>query len=334
MKFNKIVLLAQNALGDVILTTGFAKALRSKFPDSRIVLLCAPFASDLCRIPCLDEVIPYTKGMPMFPVIRRLWHFDIAMCLDFKYRSAVIPFFARIPVRAGLAHKRRLFMTHAVERNPNHEQMYFADHLADIMHRAIGLEIDEDCSQLSVASATESDIDMVNQYVGMNTGDHINVAISPFSSTTMKDWPAENYKAFMSALAQKFNVRFYVIGGPAEAERNFPIPDGGIDLRGKLKITETAEMLRRMDYFVGSCSAPLHIAAAVNLPCLAFYGPTSLNKWAPRNKCITLSHYRSCSPCDEGGYGRPCGFDNVCIKSITVDEAVAGFDQLVRQWPV
>lgn len=30
-----------------------------------------------------------------------------------------------------------------------------------------------------------------------------------------------------------------------------------------------------MDYFIGNCSAPLHIAAAVGCPSMAFYGPTS-----------------------------------------------------------
>lgn len=50
------------------------------------------------------------------------------------------------------------------------------------------------------------------------------------------------------------------------------------DLRGKLKLTTTATLLRKMDYFIGSCSAPLHIAAAVGCPSMAFYGPTSPKK--------------------------------------------------------
>ncbi len=334
MKFNKILLLAQNALGDVILTTGFAKAIREQFPSSRLAFLCAPFASELCHLPFIDDMITYTKGMPLIPVIRRLWHYDVAMCLDFKYRSAVIPFFARIPVRAGIAHKRRLFMTHYVDRNPNHEKMYFAEHLADIMERAIGLKITGDLSRLYVADATPQDKSVVDNKLLNCRGEGIRVAVAPFSSSTMKDWPIERYKLFMEALTQKYKIRFFLIGGEVEAKKPIPpLDENVVDLRGCFKITETAELLRRMDYFVGNCSAPLHIATAVNLPCLAFYGPGSVAKWAPRHKCIALSHPQSCTPCDAVGYGNPCNFNNVCIQSITMDEAINGFEQLVRRYP-
>jgi len=333
MKFDKILLLAQNALGDVILTTGFAKAVREQFPNSRLAFLCAPFAADLCRLPFIDDMVAYTKGMPMLPVIRRLWRFDVALCLDFKYRSAVIPFFARIPVRAGIAHKRRLFMTHAVDRNPDHEKMYFAEHLADITRRAIGLNIEGDLSRLYVADAAPSDVAAVDEALRGFPMDGLRVAIAPFSSTTMKDWPMDRYTPFMAALTQKYHARFFIIGGPEETGRGFPVPENGLDLRGRLRITETAELLRRMDCFVGSCSAPLHVATAVGLPCLAFYGPGSPAKWAPRHRCITLSHPQHCTPCDAVGYGNPCGFDNVCMRLITVEETIAAFDRLLRENP-
>ncbi len=334
MEFNKILLLAQNALGDVILTTGFAKAVREQFPYSRLAFLCAPFAAELCHLSFIDDMIPYTKGMPLLPVIRRLWRFDVALCLDFKYRSAVIPFLARVPVRAGIAHKRRLFMTHYVDRNPNHEKMYFAEHLADIVERAIGLKIEGDLSRLYVADATPQDKLAVDNKMKNCRGEGIRVAVAPFSSSTMKDWPIERYKAFMETLTQRYKIRFYLIGGATEAKKSLPpFDENVVDLRGCFKITETAELLRRMDYFVGNCSAPLHIATAVNLPCLAFYGPGSVAKWAPRHKCITLSHPQSCTPCDAVGYGKPCNFNNVCIQSITMNEALDGFEQLVRRYP-
>ncbi|MBQ7515091.1 MAG: glycosyltransferase family 9 protein [Schwartzia sp.] len=333
MKFDKILLLAQNALGDVILTTGFAKAVRETFPGSRLAFLCAPFAADLCRLPFIDDMVVYTKGMPMLPVIRRLWRFDVAMCLDFKYRSAVIPFFARIPVRAGIAHKRKLFMTHAVDRNPDHEKMYFAEHLADIMRRAIGLELKGDLSHLYVADATPQDKAAVDEALRDFPADGLRVAIAPFSSTTMKDWAVDRYEAFMATLTQKYQARFFIIGGPEEAGRGFPVPENALDLRGKLRITETAELLRRADCFVGSCSAPLHVATAVGLPCLAFYGPGSPAKWAPRHKCITLQHPQPCTPCDAVGYGNPCGFDNVCMRLITLDETIDAFGRLLRENP-
>ena len=100
-----------------------------------------------------------------------------------------------------------------------------------------------------------------------------------------------------------------------------------------MKLTGTAELLRRMDYFVGSCSAPLHIAAAVDTPILAFYGPTSPAKWAPVHKCIHIEHLQPCAPCDRVGYGSRCNGDNKCMKSITVAEGIQAMEKLIAQYP-
>lgn len=79
-------------------------------------------------MPLVDEVIAYDKGMPMLPVIRKVWSYYVALLLDFKYRSAVIPFLACIPVRAGLAHKRKIFMTHAIPLPKYDNEMYIIEY--------------------------------------------------------------------------------------------------------------------------------------------------------------------------------------------------------------
>ena len=331
MKFDKILLLQQNALGDVVLSTGIVRAVREQFPDSHIAFLVSPDTAALVDLPFVDEIVPYTKGMPMLPVIRRLWHYDVAICLDFKYRSAVIPFLARIPVRAGIAHKRKLFLTHAVDRHPDSEKMYFTRHLADVMERSIGLKLAGDVTQLGVAAATAADLAAVDALLPRIHGGRLRVAVAPFSSTRMKDWPVESYAEFMQRLAQEQAVEFVLLGGPADREKEFPLSGPVTDLRDCLPLTATAEALRRVDYFVGSCSAPLHIAAAVGCPALAFYGPTSPAKWAPQHRCIHLEHVQPCAPCDRIGYGTPCQGHNVCMQQITVDEAMDAFHQLIGE---
>ena len=101
MKFDKILVIQYNMLGDVVLSTGIVRALRAQFPNSKIAFLVSPETADLVRLPFVDEVIAYDKGMPMLPVIRKVWRYDVALLLDFKYRSAVSPFLAYIPVRAA-----------------------------------------------------------------------------------------------------------------------------------------------------------------------------------------------------------------------------------------
>lgn len=328
MKFDKILLLQQNMLGDVIISTGLVRAIREEFPRSRIAFLVSPATADLVRVPFVDDLIAYEKGMPMLPVIRRIWRYDVALCLDFKYRSALLPFLARIPVRAGLAHKRKLLLTHSVPRPPILEGEYFTEFIARILEMCIGLKIRHDMTRLCVAEATAADVAAVDKLLPVS--DAVTVAIAPFSSTVMKDWGVERYRAFMEGLS---GCRFVLIGGKKDSAREFYIPEGAVDLRGRLSMTESAEALRRADYFIGGCSAPLHLATAVGTPTLGLYGPTRPKMWAPRHKGIYIHHAQPCYPCNVEGYGKQCGGDNFCMRAISVEEVRAAFERLREQYP-
>ena len=336
MKFNKILLLQNNMLGDVIISTGFVKAVRDKFPNSKIAFLVQPATADLVRLPFIDEVIPYDKGMPLLPVIKKVWRYDVALCLDFKYRSAVIPFFARIPVRAGISHKRKIFLTDSVPITDNFsyesKNVYYNQFMALVMEKCIGLKLDGDLTRLYIADSTKETKAAVDKVLPVS--DYPTIAIAPFSSTLMKNYPPERYKIFIEKLRENFACRFVVIGGKSDVQKDFYIFEGDVDLRGKLSLTESAEVLRRADYFIGSCSAPLHMASAVGTPALALYGPTSPQIWAPRHKCIYIQHKQDCSPCDRVGYGVPCNGDNICIKSISVEEVLSAFENLRQKYPI
>lgn len=216
MKFNKILVIQYNMLGDVVLSTGIVRALRAQFPHSKIAFLVSPETADLVRLPFVDEVIAYDKGMPMLPVIRKVWRYDVALLLDFKYRSAVIPFLACIPVRAGLAHKRKLFMTHAIPLPKYDNEMYITEYMSNIIKDSIGLNITHDVTQLCVAEAMESDKWAVdNLLTGKWNSDSttVKIAIAPFSSTHVKDWPVDYYSRFIQRLKEKMNCSFAILGG-------------------------------------------------------------------------------------------------------------------------
>ena len=106
------------------------------------------------------------------------------------------------------------------------------------------------------------------------------------------------------------------------------------DMRRALSLTGTAELMRHMDVFIASCSAPLHIAIAVGLPCLAFYGPTSPAKWAPVHQCVYLYHRQPCAPCDRIGYGSLCKGESTCMRCSSPDEAIRAFSYLWEEKPM
>ena len=131
-------------------------------------------------------------------------------------------------------------MTHAVERHLDSEKMYFTEHLADVIERAIGLHLTKDVTHLCVAEATIEDRTAVDAVLPPKKGGCIRIALAPFSSTRAKDWPVEYYKAFMEKMSQWANIEYILLGGSGDAEKEFWIPQQTFDLRGRLKLTATA----------------------------------------------------------------------------------------------
>ena len=57
MKFDKILVLQQNALGDVVISTGVLKAIHDQFPNSKLAFLVSPETADLMKLPFVDELV-------------------------------------------------------------------------------------------------------------------------------------------------------------------------------------------------------------------------------------------------------------------------------------
>ena len=70
-------------------------------------------------------------------------------------------------------------------------------------------------------------------------------------------------------------------------------------------IPEFAALLQRAACFVGVDSMPMHMAAAANIPLLAFFGPSGDQEWAPwSDKAVVVtSRFHPCRPCGNDGCG-------------------------------
>ena len=330
MKFDKILVLNQNMIGDIVLSTPVLKALRDKFPQSKIAFLISKDTAPLVQgLPFIDEVICYEKGDPLIQTIRKIWRYDVALCLDFKYRSAVLPFFAAIPIRAGLSHKRKLFLSNFIARDDKEsEETYEPQNMVNTIERAIGLKLDIDPNTLYVAPASVLDIKKADELLSGLAEKRIKIAIAPWASNDSKSWGFTNYCELMESLNKNYKVDFVIFGMEKDKAKGEFKETNVYDLRGKTTLAEMTEVLRRVDLFIGGCSAPLHIAAAVGVSSIALYGATSPKHWAPRAKTSVIYHKMECSPCDQ--YGCTCHGQYFCMKKILIDEVYAKVEELIH----
>ena len=90
-----------------------------------------------------------------------------------------------------------------------------------------------------------------------------------------------------------------------------------------------AALIKRCQVFITPDSAPLHIAAAMQTPVIAFFGPTDSKRHAPPAKrIIVLEKKLTCSPC----YGTRCRIlTHACMKEIKPEEVAKTVESLMKE---
>ena len=121
------------------------------------------------------------------------------------------------------------------------------------------------------------------------------VAIHPGSGSDQKNWPLENWIAFLSengGLSVNGKCSSVVIvSGEAE---NAQIAHMEREWRGRnvrfaknLALPQLAAVLER-SFFIGHDSGISHLAAAAGANCILLFGPTNADVWAPKNNNVRI----------------------------------------------
>lgn len=159
------------------------------------------------------------------------------------------------------------------------------------------------------------------------------VHIHPASRWRFKCWPAERNAALADRLAAEGH-RVVLTSAPDETrfideivERMTSQP---VNLAGKLAIKELGALIARAKLFIGVDSMPMHLAAAMGVPTVALFGPSSEIVWGPWNveqRVVTTTH--SCRPCGVDG----CGGSKVseCLTLLGVDPVHAAAQELLAK---
>lgn len=143
-------------------------------------------------------------------------------------------------------------------------------------------------------------------------------------------WPQERFAALGARVAAEFGGTLFVSGGSAEAplveELVATLAGHGVaatPLAGTLRLPELVAFLARADLVVSNDTGPVHLAAAVRTPVVAFYGPNSPRLYGPLGDGHhALYRPLPCSPCltNQNGKSSRCELP-LCIRRIAVDEA-------------
>lgn len=133
-----------------------------------------------------------------------------------------------------------------------------------------------------------------------------------------KGWP--HFKRLAVVLKRYFGGSIVGIGGGGE------LPSDAIvdaDFGGKLSILQSAKAIKQLDLMITTDTGPMHLANILNVPLIALFGPTLINKNGPRGKrSSVLVSKEECAPCQDTSRFYNCN-KFACMENISVGDVMA-----------
>jgi heptosyltransferase III len=152
---------------------------------------------------------------------------------------------------------------------------------------------------------TNDELSAGNTFLKHLPNAEINICLSPGTKMQSKDWGRDNWKILLGDLAFTYPLaNIIVLGALEEALLADDLLNGiantKLNLCGKTSPRESAVVLQSASIFIGQDSGPMHLAAAVGIPCVAIFSSRNLpSQWYPRGKDNkVIYHQVDCAGCD------------------------------------
>jgi len=319
----RVLIVKPSSLGDVVHSLPFLNSLRACFPDSSIDWVIARGLEGLLEgHPMLDRLIVIDKDrwrrisqavgtmselQELFRTLRAR-RYDLVIDLQGLLRSGLMTKATRARVRVGFSEARegsRYFYTQMVRGG---REVHAVDRYLKIAS-ALGCDTRNVVFPLPPSTGVSENVKEIRG----SLGDY--AVLVPGARWDTKIWPAASF----GVLASLLPLKSVVIGGSADqgrAEEIVRISAGrALSVAGGTSLQELVELMRTARCVVTNDSGPMHIAAALGIPVVAIFGPTSPARTGPYGlRHVILKSERGCAPC----FKRHCP-DVQCMRDITVD---------------
>ncbi len=318
----KILIIKPSSLGDVVHSLPFLNAINETFPYARIHWVIAkgleglfenhPMVNKLWIIN-KDRWKDVKKLKETISEIRQLFRsfksesYDLAIDLQGLFRSGILAYASKAPFRVGFKEAREgsvLFYTHKIEVE---REIHAVDRYLKIAS-AIGCEFTDVKFPMPFAKGSEK-VKRLKEEIK----DY--AVIVPGARWKTKRWSHLNF----GRLASMLDIKTLIVGssGDAGLAESIEVNSKGkaLSLAGKTDINELISIIRGARFVITNDSGPMHIAAALNIPVVAIFGPTNPVRTGPYGKNhVVIKSDIKCAPC----YKKSCD-DVKCMESISVE---------------
>jgi heptosyltransferase II len=316
----RILIVAPNWIGDALMAQPLLGRLREKAPDVQLDVLAPEWVAPVARrMPEVDNVIvvPFRHGALQ---LRERWQigrelkgraYDQAIVLPNSWKSALVPFFADIPLRSGYAGELRYGLLNLLYKKNGGSMPEQYARLSEPPGKAPAAPLP--APRLRAVphqiAATLARFGIEGPYAVFCPGAEYGPA---------KRWP------YFEQLSGRLSIGKILLGSSNDAESARGI--GGKNLVGKTTLDEAIDLIAGARFVVSNDSGLMHVAAALGRPQVALFGSSSPLHTPPRSGATRVLWLQvQCSPCFE----RVCPLGHFrCMREMTVAMVAEEIDNL------
>lgn len=339
----KILIIAPSWIGDLVMAEALLEVLHQ--PELEIDILASPHLMPLLqRFPHVSDVIalPFKHGefnlKQRYLLAKRLRqkNYTQAIVLPNSWKSALIPFLAKIPLRTGWRGEMRYFLLNDLRALDKRKFPLMVERFialgkpANATYKLAKLSEKSPfplpLPKLTVTSAqvmaTLAKFDLYNQYQ-YNKQQKILALCIGAEYGPAKRWPTQYFaQVAQNQISQGWQV--WLFGSNKDSILAREIQDltqnSCIDFTGKTTLDEAVDLLSLSSLAISNDSGLMHVVSALNLPLLAIYGSSTPEFTPPLTaKARILRLNLPCSPC----FQRTCPLGHFeCMLNLKPDKVI------------
>lgn len=327
---SKTILIIQTAfIGDTILASQFARAVKDLYPNSKIhFFLRKGNESVIQGLPTIEKTWVWDKAggktknlMKLISELREI-KFDMVFNLHRHFNSGLVSAMMKSPFKAGFKQNPlSMFYTRKVNHQiPDPRGWHEVQRNLELIP---GYKISDNSKiykpELPIQ---QKNIDKVSGYVNGNY-----FVVAPASVWFTKAWSEHKYRELTVELAKLGKV--YFIGAPTDKElcdrikKDIPNTE---NLCGGLNLLDSASLMKNARRVFVNDSAPLHLASCVNAKTTAIFCSTiqgfGYTPLADDSVVVDVGNELPCRPCGLHGY-KECPLKHFkCSEDIAIQKVL------------
>lgn len=338
MHAKRILIIGPAWVGDMVMVQSLFMALKDQNQDNIIDVIAPHWSAPvLARMPEVRRIIEVDLPHGALVLSRRIQvgkrlrgQYDQAIVCPRTFKSALIPYFAKIPQRTAYRGEMRYGIVNDMRPLDT-----------DITYKSVEKYVNlgsEDSTTINVPNINfprlHVDINkrhITAQKLGVNESKPF-VALMPGAEYgPSKRWPAEHF----GELALKFKddgLDVYAFGSPKDKNIGEEIAafsnHAAKNLCGQTSLEEVIDLLSLAKVAITNDSGLMHIAAAVNRPLVAIYGAITPEYTPPLSNKAEIQYLNlDCSPC----WKKECPFGHYnCLRNMEVSSVYESASRLLN----